>query len=68
MTGSAVFNLNGWTYVWNNLQHPYEDQDAKLEEKGSTGEAAWIGYLGPFKRAGSARSSPAWALSSIPNP
>jgi hypothetical protein len=24
VTGNSVVQLNGWTYVWSNMQHPYE--------------------------------------------
>jgi hypothetical protein len=24
VTGVGIFNFNGWSYIWANMQHPYE--------------------------------------------
>ena len=46
-------NVGGYGYVVDVVQHPYGESDQdKVNEAGSTGPAAWVGYMGPFKVGG----------------
>ncbi|GAB4821502.1 hypothetical protein N2152v2_008548 [Parachlorella kessleri] len=46
-------NVGGYGYVVDVVQHPYGESDQdKVTEAGSTGQGAWIGYMGPFKNTG----------------
>lgn len=65
-TGTAVYDRNGWRYIWVNMQHPYSGSSAKLAEPGNTGIGGWVGFFGPFKVP--TASAPAMALSHIPYP
>eukprot|EP00884_Botryococcus_braunii_P000911 jgi/Botrbrau1/10820/Bobra.0064s0023.2 len=43
-------NLNGWSYLMMDAQHPYGESDQDLVGFPlSTGAPGWVGYLGPFK-------------------
>jgi len=49
ITGNTDFVIGGWRYLWANIQHTYEGQDAKLAEPGNSGIGGFVGYLGPYK-------------------
>jgi hypothetical protein len=46
------YTINGWNYFMMIIQHPYVESDQRtITEAANTGEAAYVGYLGPFKTA-----------------
>eukprot|EP00611_Tribonema_gayanum_P009038 TRINITY_DN1874_c0_g1_i1.p1 TRINITY_DN1874_c0_g1~~TRINITY_DN1874_c0_g1_i1.p1 ORF type:complete len:402 (-),score=138.40 TRINITY_DN1874_c0_g1_i1:668-1873(-) len=42
-------DINGCAYLTASIQHPYEDLPMLLAAPESTGEAGWVGYVGPLK-------------------
>ncbi|GIL89223.1 hypothetical protein Vretifemale_17072 [Volvox reticuliferus] len=51
VTATAFFELpNGFTYIWNNIQHPFEGlPDSLANSDGAAGKGGYIGYFGPFR-------------------
>ena len=50
LTGANwIDNLNGCSYLLATVQHPYERLMNLLKDPASTGVAAYVGYIGPFK-------------------
>ncbi|GLC38775.1 hypothetical protein PLESTM_000774600 [Pleodorina starrii] len=66
VTGTAFFTLpNGLTYIWNNIQHPYEGvPEAVAGSSGAAGKGGYVGYFGPFRFG----KGEAIGLQSIPAP
>ncbi|GIL56344.1 hypothetical protein Vafri_11722 [Volvox africanus] len=51
VTATAFFELpNGFTYIWNNIQHPFEGvPDSLANSDDAAGKGGYIGYFGPFR-------------------
>ncbi|GLI60239.1 hypothetical protein VaNZ11_002328, partial [Volvox africanus] len=66
VTATAFLELpNGFTYIWNNIQHPYEglpDSVANLDD--AAGKGGYIGYFGPYRLG----QGEALGLQAIPAP
>jgi len=46
-------NINGWAYIVAVVQHPYRESDMeKLLEPINTGNAGYVGYIGPIPSTG----------------
>lgn len=58
VTGSGVFRLNGFLYIFAAFQHPLDSSiySGLLAMNGSTGQGGYIGYFGPFKNPGPGES------------